>query len=86
MLKVTTKSGSIYELDIPNKRVRRLNGKEAPTNRFGGEGGDGGWREYRELSIPPQIGRSMLINWCDNVGNGDSSTVTNLVTEIVEEN
>lgn len=42
-----TESGSVYEVDHDNKRVRRLSGVKDPTPR---QGKDGEWKTYVELN------------------------------------
>lgn len=64
MLRVHTRSGSTYEVDEPNKKVRRLDGVRAPTFRFGT---DGDWKSYHQLFL--KEGESMLIIW--GMGTGD---------------
>lgn len=60
-----TVSGSAYEVDSVNKRIRRLSGKANPTPR---QGKDGEWRNYAELHPAPlKVGESALIVWGDDV-------------------
>lgn len=56
---VKTISGSLYEVDEQQKRVRRLYGAKNPTPR---QGKDGDWRTYVSLS---HIGESLFIMWND---------------------
>jgi len=76
-MKFKTKSGSSYELDLWNRRVRRLEGKEAATFR---QGNDGEWKSYVSISVP-RIGSTTLMVWNDN----GHATATSAVTEIYEE-
>ncbi len=43
-----TETGSIYELDKTNKRIRRVFGVSEPTPRMGA---DGSWKTYERLYI-----------------------------------
>ncbi len=54
-----TVSGSAYELDEANRRIRRLRGAHAPRAR---QGADGEWREYRVVS-PVHVGEPVFIFW-----------------------
>lgn len=56
-----TISGSQYDLDQANKRIRRLSGAKAPSAR---QGEDGEWRTYRDL-VPeqPKVDQSLIIIW-----------------------
>ena len=56
-VKLTTASGSIYELDVDGKRVRRLTGKIAPTPR---QGADGEWKAFVTLH---EVGDSLGFDW-----------------------
>lgn len=48
MIKLTTESRSVYELDEENKRVRRVIGIGGPTPRTGI---DGEWKKYEEVYL-----------------------------------
>lgn len=58
-MRFITISGSTYEVDQDNKKIRRLKGKADPTPR---QGQDGVWREYINLS-PIVVGQAVLIQW-----------------------
>jgi hypothetical protein len=68
-----TISGSTYELDQPNKRIRRLNGTEDPTPR---QGADGEWKTFNNCTDVRE-GNSVLIQW-----EGERCTVTSIVKSI----
>lgn len=54
-----TASGSAYEVDEETRRVRRLSGSLAPTER---QGPDGVWKEYASISeVVP--GLPVMILW-----------------------
>lgn len=72
MFRFHTESGSQYELDITNSRVRRITGNHPPTER---QGPDGEWRKYRFIDI--KLDRGCLILW-DDTGRG---TYTSKVTQ-----
>lgn len=60
-MRFTTVSGSLYEVDQENKKIRRLNGNADPTPR---QGKDGEWRGYlNDLHI--EVGQSVVIAWAD---------------------
>lgn len=44
---IFTTMNSVYELDRPNHRIRRLEGRNQPTPR---QGKDGNWRTYEAIS------------------------------------
>lgn len=92
-----TSSGSRYQLDQANNRIRRLSGNADPTMR---QGKDGDWRTY--FSISPIVkGNSVSIVWgCDtspltetqalidngiNVGLVIPTTITSAVVAIDEQ-
>lgn len=59
MIRFTTESGSVYELD--DKRVRRLTGTNNPTPR---QGPDGEWKPLADV-IPPKLveGTRVYLVW-----------------------
>lgn len=64
-----TESGSVYELDLRQKRLRRLSGVATPRTP------DGEWREFVACVRMPD--GSMLFEWSDGKG-----TRTTAVTKI----
>ena len=60
---ITTQSGSMYQVDEDNKRVRRLVGNGSPTIRIGK---DGDWRSYQEITNP-KVGECLIIVWSSDV-------------------
>ena len=62
-MKFLTESGSLYELDTTNKKIRRLNGLNDPTTR---NGSDGEWKVYEDI-LNVKLGSSVVIVWGDNV-------------------
>jgi hypothetical protein len=54
-----TKTGSVYEVDAEANKIRRLQGKNAPTSR---QGQDGDWKQYEYIS-PPKVGSGVTIVW-----------------------
>lgn len=68
-----TDSGSIYELDKENNRIRRLEGTENPTPR---QGADGEWKVFKHCSEVLE-GWGVLIRW-----EGIRSTITSPVKTI----
>ena len=80
-----TRSGSTYEYDEHNKRVRRVNGKTDITPRMGK---DGEWRSVASILV--QEGASAYIFWtndCDPPAAEGTfpTTVTSPVVEILED-
>ena len=56
-----TRSGSMYQIDTIRRRVRRISGAKAPTDR---QGRDGGWCVYERLEPElPTVGRVVYIFW-----------------------
>lgn len=83
-IKFETISGSLYEVDQENCRVRRLVGVKDPTPR---QGADGDWREYADITdIAP--GLAVMITWRFDVepeAVWARSTLTSNVKEIHSE-
>jgi hypothetical protein len=83
MILLRTSSGSNYQVDINNKRVRRLNTFDHPANaaRFN----DNEWREFAEVGSVSggeyvfTVGEKALFLWDDS-----TMTMTSTVKEIVE--
>ena len=61
MKRFTTETGSIYEVDETNKKIRRLSGNKDATGRQG----DGDWKSYQGLVL--KLNESALIFWTDEV-------------------
>lgn len=55
-MKFTTETGSVYEVDETNRRIRRLSGERQPTQRVGD-----GWQEYASLGLA--VGNEAIILW-----------------------
>ena len=79
-MRFTTTTGSVYELDAVNNRVRRISGLHEPTPY---QGVDGEWSEYRDTlsAAPPRIGEPMFF-WWDTVGDTMRMTMTSPVMAI----
>lgn len=78
-----TFTGSLYEVDHGEMRVRRIGGEKPPTAR---QGEDGEWTMIEEIS-PIEVGKSVIFVWKMEADNGLitlKTTVTSEVTEIVE--
>jgi len=72
---------SIYELDLDNKRIRRIHG--TGETRITEE-----WKEYLNVT-KPQVGFSMVIVWVieQQVGGNEvltKTTQTSMVTEVID--
>jgi hypothetical protein len=57
-----TESGSTYEVNTTDQKIRRLNGKKDPTPRMGKQGE---WRPYQELFL--QVGEPATIIYGNDV-------------------
>jgi hypothetical protein len=74
-----TESGSTYEVDQENKRVRRLYGATVPTKL---QSADGEWKEYAYMN-DVIVGRYVVFLWKEPVeGFAVPTTRTNVVVEI----
>lgn len=56
-MKFKTESGSEYEVNADDKKIRRLFGKVKPTDR---QGADGEWKKYEDIS-DIVVGRSVIV-------------------------
>ncbi len=75
-----TESGSVYEMDVENQRVRRLNGPRDPTPR---QGPDGEWRGY-EKALLLETGK-MLFVWRHDIVDGEAIARCTVTNRIVQE-
>ena len=74
-----TISGSAYEVDETNNRVRRLYGNKAPTKL---QSADGEWKEFSHMT-EVVVGKQVLFIWKEAAeGYIMPATTTNLVKEI----
>ncbi len=81
-----TETGSTYEVDKANNRIRRVSGYTQHTKRFDPQGE---WRPYKELG-DVEVGACVVV-WGDDVeplvrGSNPAAktTITSPVIEIVE--
>jgi hypothetical protein len=80
MLQFKTISGSVYEVDQDNRKIRRLYGNLEPTKR---QGNDNEWKEYETIT-PIEVGSAVIIGWKVLLDNNEfliQSTMTSLVLE-----
>ena len=74
-MKITTATGSTYEINTDSKRIRRISGKKTPAlaglvqpsvpHRIGQ---DGEWKTYEALIPEPlKVGLSAIILWGSDV-------------------
>ena len=68
---VYTTLNSVYEVDTANRRIRRLSGRNAPTQH---SGIDGAWQDYADYTSHPSGG--LMIVW-------DSERLT-LTSQVVD--
>ncbi len=59
MIRFETASGSTYELDEKNRKIRRVTGMKTPQPR---QGRDGDWKPYAAVT-EVRIGYPMIISW-----------------------
>lgn len=78
-MKFRTVSGSIYEIEQENNRIRRLSGTIAPTER---QGSDGEWKEYMYATVLT-LNKPLIITWKINEDGSLNSTITSLVKELL---
>ena len=85
-IKFLTETGSLYEYDSANARIRRLFGKTPPTPRMGV---DEEWKPG-VLAKDPAVGESAVIRWGDDVApliaGMDSALKTTITSTVVEIN
>jgi hypothetical protein len=98
-MKFITRSGSLYQIDVANKKIRRLEGKANATPH---QGADGEWKSYEAIGSPTEmlssapaeedkvklaIGEGALIVWVQSEHAALSSmggTKTTLTSDVVE--
>ena len=78
-MKFTTYSGSTYEVDLANKKARRLNGKHDPMPR---QGIDGKWKKYINI-IGPEVGSSCVFVWNVDVDSNLPIAQTTMTSEVM---
>lgn len=90
-MRFTTESKSVYEVDLANKRMRRLSGEKDPTPR---SGKDGEWKAF-EYIFPEkvEVGKSVIFGWDPETTPplkdsevGSPITITSPVISVVEDN
>lgn len=80
-MKFRTVSGSIYEIEQENNRIRRLFGIREPIK---GQGLDGEWKEYLIISTP-QIGKSLCVTWKTPKSESSGMMITSRIVEFLLE-
>ena len=79
MIQFTTKSGSVYQIDQNNLKIRRVSGLLPTTNR---QGKNGEWKIFIDCS-PVEKGKPVIIIWSyDLTDNGLVARTT--ATSVVE--
>jgi len=97
-MKFITESGSVYQIDTANKKIRRLSGKNDPTPR---QGADGEYKSYEGFGSLEEIvagnegkltvGHSAIIVWVQSEHEplseygGTKTTFTSPIVEIIED-
>lgn len=81
MIAFSTETGSEYELNLTEKKIRRLTGTHGPTPR---QGQDGEWRTFSAIGPEvPCLGQTLLIEWgVQNEDGSEQCTVTSPVTSV----
>ena len=59
MLRVRTESGSVYDVDLEGRQIRRVHGRHGPTDA---QPQDGIWRRFAGIE-GPEPGRAMVVYW-----------------------
>lgn len=89
-MRFTTESKSVYEVDLANKRMRRLSGEKDPTPR---SGKDGEWKVF-EYIFPEklEIGKNVIFGWdpkttplLKNSDVGSPVTITSQIISVFED-
>lgn len=70
---------SVYEVDLEEKRVRRIEGREAPTAR---QGPDGVWKTF-DCVTEIKVGGPVLFSWGE-LNNVLKTTLTSDVEKVWE--
>lgn len=84
---IETETGSLYELDNKEKRIRRMHGTKDPTPR---QGKDGEWKQIKN-AIQPVEGKEMIFLWRVDYGPNEyeaeivfRTTISSRVVSITE--
>jgi len=81
MQRVTTESGSVYDVDHAGSRIRRVHGRHGPADT---QPQDGIWRSFIGLE-GPTAGQSMVVYWATEEAAGAQETNLGFRTTIVSE-
>ena len=81
MLRVRTESGSVYDVDLEEGRIRRVHGRHGPTDM---QPQDGIWRRFDGLE-GPDPGQPMVVYWATEAAAGAKKTSLGFRTTIVLE-
>ena len=80
---IHTETGSIYEINEKEKKIRRITGEGNPTERVGK---DGSWKDYLNIDILDTMSgdKQMLIIW--KIEDGVArSTLTSIIVKMEKE-
>jgi hypothetical protein len=81
--RVRTESGSVYDVDLEGKRIRRVHGRLGPSDT---KPQDGIWRDFTGLD-GPEVGRSMVVYWSAMAAGATETSLgfrTTAVCEVTE--
>ena len=79
MLRVRTESGSVYDVDLDEGRIRRVHGRHGPTDT---QPQDGIWRRFASLE-GPEPGQPMVVYWATEAAAGAKKTSLGFRTTVV---
>lgn len=79
MLRVRTESGSVYDIDLESRRIRRVHGRHGPADT---QPQDGIWRRFTGLEGPTP-GEQMIVYWATEAASGAKETTLGLRTTLV---
>jgi hypothetical protein len=77
IIRVTTRN-SVYDVDVEGKRVRRVMGANAPTER---QGEDGVWKPFMSVSM---LDGGMIFQWGWNENGTANCTWTSDILNVEE--
>jgi len=78
-VKIKTQTGSFYEIDLLEKKFRRLTGDGTPTPRTGD---DVVWKNYLAVTFP-RVGDRVFVTW-RHTDECSQCTTTSPVSEITD--
>ncbi len=80
MKRVRTDSGSVYDVDLDQKRIRRVHGRLGPNDT---RPQDGIWRNFVGLD-GPEVGQTMVVYWSTQGGGTNETNLGFRTTAVLE--